>query len=69
MLERNFADPNFPAKHLLKDMQLVEEEAASLGLNTADIAGLRQILEIAASGELADKDYVTVQPPTSVGAG
>jgi 3-hydroxyisobutyrate dehydrogenase len=57
MLERNFADPNFPAKHLLKDMQLVEEEAASLGLNTADIAGLRQILEIAASGELADKDY------------
>jgi hypothetical protein len=38
-------------------MLLVEREAEVLGLNTADIAGLRQILEIAASGELADKDY------------
>jgi 3-hydroxyisobutyrate dehydrogenase len=67
MLERHFDDPNFPAKHLLKDMLLVEHEAAALGLNTADIAGLRQILEIAASGELADKDYsalfAVVVPP------
>jgi 3-hydroxyisobutyrate dehydrogenase len=67
MLERNFDDPNFPAKHLLKDILLIEHEAAALGLNTADIAGLRQILEIAASGELADKDYsalfAVVVPP------
>jgi 3-hydroxyisobutyrate dehydrogenase len=57
MLERDFTEPNFPAKHLLKDVSLIEHEAAALGLNTADIAGLRQILEIAASGELADLDY------------
>jgi 3-hydroxyisobutyrate dehydrogenase len=57
MLERNFADPNFPARHLLKDMLLVEHEAEALGLNTAALTGLRQILEIAASGVLADKDY------------
>jgi 3-hydroxyisobutyrate dehydrogenase len=67
MLERNFADPNFSARHMLKDMLLVEHEAAALGLNTADIAGLRQLFELAASGELAEMDYsalfAVVVPP------
>lgn len=71
MQERNFANPNFPTKHLLKDMLLVEHEAASLGLNTADIAGLRQILDIAASGELSEGDYSAlfsvVVPPEQEG--
>jgi 3-hydroxyisobutyrate dehydrogenase len=57
MLERNFADPNFPTQHLLKDMRLVEREAAALGLTTNQLAGLRQILETAAGGELAGQDY------------
>lgn len=57
MQERQFADPNFPTRHLLKDMLLVEREAESQGIHTAQIAGLRQILEKAASGELADDDY------------
>jgi 3-hydroxyisobutyrate dehydrogenase len=57
MLERNFADPNFPAQHLLKDMRLVEREASALGLTTTQLAGLCRILELAAAGELATQDY------------
>ncbi len=67
MLERNFADPNFPAQHLLKDMRLVEREASALGLTTTQLAGLCRILEIAAAGEFATQDYsalfAVVVPP------
>ncbi|MDA0672508.1 MAG: NAD(P)-dependent oxidoreductase, partial [Cyanobacteria bacterium] len=33
MVERNFADPNFPTKHLLKDMRLFSEAAIAAGLS------------------------------------
>lgn len=57
MLEQNYASPNFPTKHLLKDMKLFLGEAESMGLQVDSLSGVRQILEEACSAGLADTDY------------
>jgi 3-hydroxyisobutyrate dehydrogenase len=57
MLDRNYDNPNFPTKHLLKDTNLFLSEARSLGLNVDHLDGVRQILEIAIAQGLADTDY------------
>lgn len=57
MLERDFSDPNFPARLMLKDMKLVEEEALKLGLQTSTTEGARQALERAIELGFADDDY------------
>ncbi|MFM7426061.1 MAG: NAD(P)-dependent oxidoreductase [Elainella sp.] len=55
MVEQNYANPNFPTKHLLKDTRLFLDEAA--GLETAPLAGVQQILEKACELGWADADY------------
>jgi 3-hydroxyisobutyrate dehydrogenase len=57
MLDRNFSNPNFPTKHLLKDTDLFITEARSAGLNTNSIEGVRRILDIAVDRGLAEEDY------------
>ena len=57
MLDRNYENPNFPTKHLLKDTNLFLTEAKSEGLNVSSLEGIRQILEIAQNMGLADDDY------------
>lgn len=57
MLERDFSNPNFPTKHLLKDTNLFLNQAQSNNLNTNSLEGVRQILEIAQEMGLADADY------------
>ena len=60
MCDRNFENPNFPTKHLLKDTDLFLTQAAELGLNTESLAGIKQIIEQAIAIGLADKDYSSV---------
>ena len=57
MLDRNYANPNFPTKHLLKDTNLFLEEAKSSGLNAQSLEGVREILEIAQEMGLNEMDY------------
>lgn len=57
MLSRDFTNPNFPTKHLLKDTNLFLNQAQSNNLNTNSLEGVRQILEIAQEMGLADADY------------
>lgn len=57
MLERNYSNPNFPTKHLLKDTDLFITEAQSAGLNVSSIEGVRNILEVAVQRGLAEADY------------
>lgn len=57
MIDRNFANPNFPTKHLLKDTDLILKEAQSLGLNVSSLAGVKEILEIAMTQHLGEEDY------------
>lgn len=67
MLQRDYSNPNFPTKHLLKDTNLFLAEAKSMGLNVSSLDGIRQILEIAVSRGLTDSDYSAlfdvVNPP------
>lgn len=57
MCDRNFENPNFPTKHLLKDMNLAIATAEASGLNSAVLDGVRQILEGAIQQGYADADY------------
>ncbi|HAZ46976.1 MAG TPA: hydroxyacid dehydrogenase [Cyanobacteria bacterium UBA11369] len=57
MLERNYANPNFPTKHLLKDTNLFLDAAKSVNLNASSLSGVREILEIAQQMGLSNEDY------------
>ncbi|MBV8883749.1 MAG: NAD(P)-dependent oxidoreductase [Chroococcidiopsidaceae cyanobacterium CP_BM_RX_35] len=57
MLERNYANPNFPTKHLVKDTDLFIAEAQSADLNVSGIEGVRRILKMALDMGLGDVDY------------
>jgi len=57
MRERNYDNPNFPARHLLKDMELVISEAADKGLPPAHLNAVRDILRAVVDKGLADGDY------------
>ncbi len=57
MLEGNYANPNFPTKHLLKDTDLFLTEAQGIQLNVSSLEGVRQVLEMAQQLGLADADY------------
>ncbi|NJN88831.1 MAG: NAD(P)-dependent oxidoreductase [Leptolyngbyaceae cyanobacterium SL_7_1] len=57
MVDRDFANPNFPTKHLLKDMNLALTEAEAAGLHGDALAGVCQILMQACELGLQDQDY------------
>lgn len=62
MLERNYANPNFPTRHLAKDVRLFLEEASREGLGCAGLLGVDAIVEQTlalgnGAGTLADQDY------------
>lgn len=57
MESRNFEDPNFPAKHLLKDMGLFTETAKAEGLDVTAADCVQQLVSRAVAAGLADEDY------------
>lgn len=57
MRDRNFANPNFPTKHLLKDVDLFLQAAATLALDAAMPTAVQSILTHALQQGLADTDY------------
>jgi len=44
MISHNFDNPNFPTKHLLKDIDLFLKTAQNLNLNTQNLEGIRSIV-------------------------
>lgn len=60
MGDRNFENPNFPTKHLLKDTDLFLRAAAAAGLNSTGLAGIREVIVEAVTHELADLDYSAI---------
>jgi 3-hydroxyisobutyrate dehydrogenase len=57
MLTRDFANPNFPTKHLAKDTQLFLKVANQLGLETCALEGISRLLDLALSQGLENTDY------------
>ncbi len=60
MLDRDYENPNFPTKHLKKDIDLVILSAQSAGLETDAVEGVRQILIKAIAMSLAEMDYAAL---------
>jgi len=59
-LARHFENPNFPVKHMLKDVKLIAAEARQLGLETAVISAIQNILEKAIKAGFAESDYSAI---------
>ena len=57
MLAHRYGDPNFPTRHLLKDVELFLSEAERLGLDAGPLAGVRALLRRAIALGHADDDY------------
>lgn len=57
MQTRRFDHPNFPTKHLLKDVRLFLHAAQAAGLRVDSLDGIRQLLEEACDQGLAEADY------------
>jgi 3-hydroxyisobutyrate dehydrogenase len=70
MVQRNYANPNFPTKHLLKDTKLFLQEAEALQIDVSSLAGVAQILEKAVMLNLGELDYSAlfdaVEPPAQM---
>lgn len=57
MKNREFSNPNFPTKHLLKDVDLFLRQSEENGLNSASLEGIRQIIQKTMDLGLAESDY------------
>lgn len=60
MLDRDYQTPNFPTKHLKKDIELFISAARSSGLATDGVEGVHQILIKAMAMSFAEMDYAAL---------
>ena len=60
LLTRDYANPNFSTRHLLKDVDLCLNAARETNLATPALAGIRGILEETVAQGLQDVDYSSV---------
>ncbi len=57
MLNRDFDNPNFPLKHLLKDVNLIYNEFVNNGLNASQLEGVRKTIQNGIQLKNSEKDY------------
>ncbi|KAK9824263.1 hypothetical protein WJX72_009062 [[Myrmecia] bisecta] len=60
MLDRDYANPNFPTKHLLKDIRLFTQEATEAKLSTSLLEGLQEVIASTVERGLDNTDYSAV---------
>jgi len=60
MLDRNYLNPNFPTKHLAKDIDLFLNSAKSAKLELACLEGVKKIIATALRKGLANTDYSAI---------
>jgi 3-hydroxyisobutyrate dehydrogenase-like beta-hydroxyacid dehydrogenase len=60
LLSRDFSDPNFPVRHMLKDVRLILQQAKHSGLDASLLIMLENLLTRAVDQGLADQDYSAV---------
>lgn len=60
LLERNYNNPNFSTRHLLKDVRLILAEAETCGLSTNGLEGVLPLLSRAITEGAGDLDYSAV---------
>jgi 3-hydroxyisobutyrate dehydrogenase len=57
MLERDYSNPNFPTRHLAKDIDLFLSEAKEMNLQSAGLEGLDRVVKMTLDDGLSDMDY------------
>lgn len=69
LLRRDYTNPNFSTRHLLKDVDLVLGETQALGLQAGALAALRPLLQQVITSGYAGSDYSAIfeiiNPPDS----
>ena len=60
MLDREYSKPNFPTKHLLKDMKLFAQEAERNELNPTLLVALEEVIAASVDRGLDNTDYSAV---------
>ena len=60
MLKRDFSNPNFPTKHLLKDSDLIFKESKRLGLSTHSLEGVIHLIKISLEKGFVETDYSSI---------
>ncbi|MFN8578740.1 MAG: NAD(P)-dependent oxidoreductase [Candidatus Sericytochromatia bacterium] len=60
MINKDFENPNFPTKHLLKDVDLILDISKDFELKTNALEGVKSNIEKAIEIGLSDKDYSSV---------
>lgn len=68
LLAGDFQHPNFPVRHMQKDLALFAETAAPMGLNTSTLKAVQALLEQAACQGFADQDYSALCTALTVSA-
>ena len=64
MLDQNFENPNFPTKHLLKDMTLWQQAAQAEALPVESVEAIQTII-MRAMEKFADADYSSIYSAVS----
>lgn len=57
MMERNFGTPNFPLKHLLKDVELIRRDFADVSIDVSAINGIEELIRRAIQLGNGELDY------------
>ncbi|MEE8349670.1 MAG: NAD(P)-dependent oxidoreductase [Acidobacteriota bacterium] len=57
MVSGDYENPNFPTRHLLKDVDLILDTAQEMGLDGAGLRGIRTVLEKTMTLGWANADY------------
>ncbi|AFJ03564.1 2-hydroxy-3-oxopropionate reductase [Methylophaga frappieri] len=65
MQQRDFANPNFPTKHLLKDSHLFQDVAEQGRLDSSSLQGVIKLLDKAMAMGLSDTDYSAIYAAVS----
>ncbi len=60
MCDRNYDNPNFPTKHLLKDVDLFLNQSRLIGVNSESLVGVQQAIQRAIELGFADSDYSAI---------
>lgn len=56
-LTNNFSNPNFPLKHMLKDVRIIIDEFTNKGINTEILQAEKTLLEKGIADGFEDEDY------------
>ena len=68
MLDHDYANPNFPLKHLVKDTRLFAAAAAACGQDTQIVETLARVFAAGADAGHADMDYSALYEAINTGA-